>query len=150
MFFRREKPKVPSFDECLQTLSALGIASARKGNGTVAAMRGNVAAIITEKSENCYQIDPIGLVVGNEIGELVDGGNQKYWLTPQGKKVPATADQLRDIHALEEDLREGLGMTSLYNEGLGSINSLHLYDRVKDRDRGVSPRPWEVKESTNA
>lgn len=150
MFFRREKTQVPGFDERLQTISAMGIATARKGNGTVAVMRGPVAAVITEQSENTYKIDPIGLVIGNEIGELVDGGNQKYWLTPHGKKVAATAEQLRAIHALEEDLREGLGMTSLYNEGLGSINSLHLYDRVKDRDRGVAPRAWEVKETSNA
>ena len=148
MFFRREKIHVPSFDECLQTLSQKGITSSRKGEAQAAVMRGPVAAIVTQKAEATYVIDPIGLVIGNEIGELVDGGNQKYWLTPHGQKEPAQADQLHAIHALEEDLREGLGMTSLYNEGLGSVNSLHLYDRVKDRDRGVPTRPWEEK--TNA
>lgn len=145
MFFRREKPHVPSLDECLQTLSRMGITSSRKGDAKAAVMRGPVAAIVTQTAEATYVIDPIGLVIGNEIGELVDGGNQKYWLTPHGKKEPALADQLHSVHALEEDLREGLGMTSLYNEGLGSVNSLHLYDRVKDRDRGVPRRPWEEK-----
>lgn len=145
MFFRREKPHVPSFDERIQTLAQSGITASRKGDGKAVVMRGTYAAVITEKSEDSYLIDPIGVVIGNEIGELVDGGNQKYWLTPHGHKAAATAEQLQAIHALEEDLREGLGMTSLYNEGLGSVNALHLYDRVKDRDRGVPKRAWEDK-----
>lgn len=143
MFFRREKPHVPNFDERLQTLSQLEIKSSRKGNDQVAVMRGVCAALVRRTGEGSYQIDPIGVVVGNEIGELVDGGNQKYWLTPGGKKEAATAEQLRELHSFDEDLKEGLGITSLYNEGLGTINSLHLYDRVKDRDKGEPRRAWE-------
>jgi hypothetical protein len=40
-------------------------------------------------------------------------------------------------------LREGLGLTSLYNEALGTVSTQYLYDRVKDRDHGVPKRAWE-------
>ena len=55
----------------------------------------------------------------------------------------ATADQVKALQNFVEDLREGLGIISLYNESLGSTNEVHLYDRVKDRDFGVPKRPWE-------
>ena len=134
MFFRRQKPHLPTFEERLRTLQGLGIRSSMKGGGSAVVMRGECAAVVKQTDE-AYTIDPLGVVVGQEIGELCDGGNQKYWLTPSGKKEPALAGQLKDLHAFGEDLREGLGLTSFYNEGLGSVNSLHLYDRVKDRNR---------------
>jgi hypothetical protein len=31
----------------------------------------------------------------------------------------------------------------MYNTGLGTICTGHLYDRVKDRDHGADKRPWE-------
>jgi len=134
MFFRRPKPHVSTFEERLRTLQGFGIRSSMKGGGSAVVMRGECAAVVKQTDE-AYTIDPLGVVVGQEIGELCDGGNQKYWLTPSGKKEPALAGQLKDLHAFGEDLREGLGLTSFYNEGLGSVNSLHLYDRVKDRNR---------------
>ncbi len=143
MFFRRPKPQIPTFEERLRLLQGLGIHSSRRGGDSAVVMRGECAAVIKQTGENAYTIDPLGVVAGNEIGELCDGGNQKYWLTPSGKKEPALAEQLKNLHAFGEDLRQGLGLTSLYNDGLGSVNSLHLYDRVQDRDRGEPRRAWE-------
>jgi hypothetical protein len=34
-------------------------------------------------------------------------------------------------------------MESLYNESLGTVSTFYMYDRVKDRDRGVPKRAWE-------
>jgi hypothetical protein len=50
---------------------------------------------------------------------------------------------LKALHEFEEDLKEGLGLESLYNESLGTVSTYYLYDRVKDRDRGVPKRVWE-------
>jgi hypothetical protein len=36
-----------------------------------------------------------------------------------------------------------LGQESYYNESLGTVSTFYLYDRVKDRDRGVPKRVWE-------
>lgn len=147
MFFRREKPHVPTFEERLRSLQGTGISYAMKSSGVAAVMRGECAAVVKQTAEDTYVVDPLGVVIGKEIGELCDGGNQKYWLTPSGRKEAALAEQLKSLHAFGEDLREGLGQTSFYNEGLGSVNALHLYDRVKDRDRGEPRRAWEKVEA---
>ena len=87
--------------------------------------------------------DRAGIAMGGEIAVLVDGGFQKFFRAPSGKKKPALADDLKALHAFEADLKEKLGMKSLYNEGLGTVSTLYQYDRVKDRDRGVPKRIWE-------
>jgi hypothetical protein len=66
-----------------------------------------------------------------------------FLATPSGKQLPAQASQLKGLHAFDEDLREGLGLTSLYNVALGTTSENHLYDRVTDRDKPHTPRPWE-------
>ena len=48
--------------------------------------------------------------------------------------MPALASQLQALHAFDEDLREALGLTSLYNVSLGTTADEHLYDRLEDRD----------------
>ena len=143
MFFRRVKPHIATFDECLKTMAGLGIKSSKKSDAKAAVMRDRCAAVIKTDGSS-YAVDPIGIVVGNEIAVLVDGGNQKFWQAPSGKREPAQAEQLVALHAFAEDVRESLGLTSLYNEGLGSVNASHMYDRVKDRDHGPAHRPWEA------
>ena len=68
-----------------------------------------------------------------------------FWRTPSGKRVPALATQLKALHNFEEDLKEGLGLPSLYNQSLGTTSDLHLYDRVEHRDEAPSPKPWDHK-----
>ena len=85
-----------------------------------------------------------GVVMGNEIGLLTDGGFQKFFLTPSGKRKPALAEELKAIHNFQEDLREALNMTSLYNESLGTVSNLYVYDRVEGRDKGEHGKPWEA------
>ena len=88
-------------------------------------------------------VEPAGVVMSGEIGALVDGGFQKFFQTPTGKRKPALAADLHGLHDFQEDLREALGQDSLYNESLGTVSTLYLYDRVKDRDKGVAKREWE-------
>ncbi len=66
---------------------------------------------------------------------MVNGGYQMFFVTPSGKRRPALASQLQELHGFEEDLRDALGLTSLYNLGLGTTADLHLYDRLAGRDR---------------
>ena len=81
--------------------------------------------------------------MSGEIGALVDGGFQKFFQTPSGKRRPALASDLRALHNFQEDLKEALGLTSLYNEALGTVSTYYQYDRVKYRDQGVPKRAWE-------
>lgn len=143
MFFRRETPKNPSFQERLESLKAKGFASAPWSGGVVRISRGDVAIDLEETGGEVRGASRAGIIVGKEIGALVDLGYQKVFRTPSEKNVPATAPQLKAIHDFEEDLKEGLGRVSLYNESLGTVSTFYLYDRVKDRDRGVPKRVWE-------
>jgi hypothetical protein len=84
-----------------------------------------------------------GVLLNGEIAALVDGGFQKFLQTATGKRRPALASDLEAIHKFEEDLGEALGLTTLYNQALGTVSTRYLYDRLKDRDRGVPKRAWE-------
>ena len=48
------------------------------------------------------------------------------------------------MHAFQEDLREALGLVSLYNESLGTVSNQYIYDRVEERDCAEPKEPWEI------
>jgi hypothetical protein len=143
MFFRREKPAVRSFQEKLNALQSSGFSVSPAASGASRVTRDGYAVDLRETNGDAVVEDRAGVVVGNEIGVLVDGGYQKFFRTPGGKKRPALAADLQALHDFEEDVKESLGMKSLYNESLGTVSTLYQYDRVKDRDRGVPRRVWE-------
>ncbi|MFN0170991.1 MAG: hypothetical protein ACKV22_31625 [Bryobacteraceae bacterium] len=143
MFFRRERPKIFTFEERLQSLKQNGFQVEPLTGGRAQLTRQGYGAIVENASGEVKITVRPGVLVGGEIATLVDGGFQKYFMTPSGRKVPALAEQLKAVHAFQEDLRESAGLTSLYNESLGTTSTRYLYDRVKDRDRGVPRRPWE-------
>ncbi len=80
------------------------------------------------------------ILVAGEPAELVDRGYQKFLKTSQCQ-LPVTADQLATLHRFAEEIKEALGYTSLYNEGLGSVSGRYQYDRVVSRDLPPSSRP---------
>jgi hypothetical protein len=142
MFFRRERLKNPTFAERMENLRKAGLTVASAAGGTVRVSRENCAVDLQEV-DGSVSAGRAGIVMGNEIGALVDGGYQKFFRTPSGKNKPALAGELKAIHEFEEDLKESLGQESLYNESLGTVSTFYLYDRVKDRDAGVPKRVWE-------
>jgi hypothetical protein len=143
MFFRRERPKNPTFEERLTQLKSLGFKIAARTSGGVRVIRGACAVDLENRQDTAHVVESPGILIGNEIGFLVDGGYQKFFRTKSGKTKPALADELKALHDFEEDLKEGLGQQSYYNESLGTVSTFYLYDRVKDRDRGVPKRVWE-------
>ncbi len=142
MFFRRERPKTYTTAERLDQLRAAGFDVATTAGG-VRISRGHLAVDMADQGGELRSVGRAGVKMGDEIGVLVDGGYQKFFSTPAGRKRPALAEELKALHDFEEDLKEALGRTSLYNESLGTVSTLYLYDRVKDRDRGVPKRVWE-------
>jgi hypothetical protein len=143
MFFRRETPKNPSFSERIDNLRKLGFTATPLSGGLVRVSREECAVDLRDQNGTAAPVSPAGIVMGDEIGALVDGGFQKFFRTPTGKKKPALAEELKALHDFEEDVWEGAGQTSLYNQSLGTVSTFYLYDRVKDRDRGVPKRVWE-------
>ena len=142
MFFRRERPRTPSPNERMEALGRAGFQVSSHADG-VRVVHGTCAIDLKEEAGELRGSGRAGILIGQEIGALVDGGFQKFFRTPSGKKKPATADELKDLHDFEEDIKETLGQKSLYNESLGTVSTYYLYDRVADRDRGVPKRAWE-------
>ena len=81
-----------------------------------------------------------GYLLNGEISKLVDHGYQKVLKTTKAEH-PATADHLKALHQFTEELKEGIGAISLYNEGLGTVSESYRYDRVRGRDLPEAERP---------
>jgi hypothetical protein len=143
MFFRNVTPKVPTFEERIAGLKQLGFLSAPESAGTCRITRDGCGAVIEDLGGGKVAIGKPGIVLGNEIAELVNAGYQMFLRTPSGREAPALASHLKTLHAFDEDLREGLGLTSLYNLSLGTTSDAHMYDRVTDRDQGPHSHPWD-------
>ena len=83
--------------------------------------------------------------IGSEISKLVNKGYQQFLKTAK-TEVPATADHLKALQQFTEELKEGLGLPTLYNESLGTVSESYHYDRVENRDKPAADRPkrpWE-------
>jgi hypothetical protein len=145
MFFRNQAPHVDTFEEHLGKLKQAGFDVQREGPGRAKVLRGGNGAIVEDASGGKVKLGKAGVMVGGEIALLISGGYQMFLRTPSGKEVPALAPQLKALHGFDEDLREALGLTSLYNVSLGTTADEHLYDRVEDRDEPHHPRPWEKR-----
>ena len=143
MFFRRERPKNPTFAERVNQLKSLGFTVTPQAGGGVRVSRRGYAVDLEERGDVVHIADRAGILIGNDVGFLIDGGYQKFFRTRAGKTKPALAEELKALHDFEEDVKEGLGQESYYNESLGTVSTFYLYDRVKDRDRGVPKRAWE-------
>ena len=144
MFFRREPTKVLSFEDHLSKARRAGFSVESSADGT-RIERGGIACIARPGEADVPRIaERPGIVMGKEIGALTDGGFQKFFRTPSGKSKPALAEELKAIHDFQEDLREALGLTSLYNEALGTTSNKYLYDRVEGRDQAPTHKPWET------
>src|ERR1700694_1427557 len=86
-----------------------------------------------------------GYLIGSEISKLVNRGYQQFLKTAK-TEVPATADHLKALQQFAEELKEGLGLPTLYNESLGTVSDSYQYDRIQDRDKPKAERPkrpWE-------
>lgn len=143
MFFRRAVPHTFTFDERIANLKELKFDTKRESSGRVLVTRDGCGAIVEDAGNGEMRIGKAGVIVGGEIALLVSRGYQMFLHAPSGREVPALAPHLKKLHAFDEDLREGLGLTSLYNLSLGTTSDEHLYDRVEERDAGPQHHPWE-------
>jgi hypothetical protein len=144
MFFRRNLPKETAFSERLDRLRSAGFTLETLPDARVKAVKHGVAAIVGDEGANQPDIERAGIVVGNEIATLLSGGYQMFLTTPSGKKLPAQAEQLRALHQFEDDAKDALGVTNLYNTSLGTVSRSHAYDRVAGYSKPTR-RPWEKR-----
>jgi len=115
--------------------------------GRVFLKKYNVSAAIQKDGDDGVKIFAYpGYLVGSEISKLVNRGYQQFLKTAKNE-IPATADHLKALHQFSGELKEALGLPSLYNESLGTVSESYQYDRVVDRDKATADRPkrpWEV------
>jgi hypothetical protein len=135
MFFRRQRLRIPSFDERIGQLRQNGFEIGQMGSGNVRVKRGICAALVENVPGSPPRIVVAGISSGEEIAVVTHGGYQMFLVTPGGKKMPATAAHLETLHAFTEDLVVGLGLTSYYNTSLGTICEDHSYDRLRGREK---------------
>jgi len=116
-------------------------------SGRVFVRKYNVSAAIQKSEDGGTKIFAYpGYLVGTEISKLINKGYQQFLKTSK-TEIAATADHLKALHAFSEELKEALGIPSLYNESLGTTSEAYQYDRIVDRDKPVADRkkrPWEV------
>jgi hypothetical protein len=145
MFFRRETAKKLAFSDYLAKACEAGFTVESLGGTKVKVSRQNVAAILEDVPGSAPKIvESAGVMIGPEIGRLVDGGYQKFIITPSGKKRAALATDLHTIHEFEEDLRQALCLPEMYNQSLGTVSNEYIYDRVEGRDQPGAKQPWEI------
>ncbi len=138
-----------SYDEALTWLREHGfdVQEAPGTNGRVFLRKYNVSAAIQKTPEDGVKIFAYpGYLIGSEISKLVNRGYQQF-LKNSKTEIPATAEHLKALQAFSEELKEALGLPSLYNESLGTVSESYQYDRIEDRDKPIvnrPKRPWEV------
>ncbi|MGH9607674.1 MAG: hypothetical protein ACRD3N_18445 [Terracidiphilus sp.] len=148
------KSRRPTFDESIEPLRSHSFAVETykgAGGGTFVSkhVEGHgVGAVLVpgagKAAPPAFAVPP-GILVRGEIARLVDRGYQKFIKSSQ-YELPATATQLHAIHAFSEELRQLTGEISLYNEALGTVSDLYLYDRLQGREQPQPepPQPWEL------
>jgi hypothetical protein len=146
MFFRRQQPKTPSFSERVELLRRAGFGTESLPDGRVKITKNGIGAVVGDEGKNQPAIEKAGVLVGSEIATLLYGGYQMFLETPTGKRIPATAEQLKALHEFEDDVKAALGLVNLYNTSLGTTSRKHMYDRVYEREEGKQPKPSEKKE----
>jgi hypothetical protein len=134
------KVKHPTFDQILTDLRAnqFDVRDLPGVANEVLVEKNGVGAVLKRSPDGkkAFLTANPGFLLGGEISRLLDRGNQKFLKTSK-LEVPATADHLRAVHRFSEELRERTQVDSLYNESLGTVSDVYLYDRVKGREHST-------------
>ena len=122
-----------SYEEALNLLRDHGfdLIEAPGTQGRVFLKKYNCSAAIQKNGDGVKIFAFPGYLIGSEIAKLVNRGYQQFLKTAK-TEVPATADHLKALQQFTEELKEGLGLPSLYNESLGTVSESYHYDRVEN------------------
>src|SRR6202158_494347 len=122
--------------KAIESLAALGfkVGSTR---GVVRVEKYGSGAEFRKGTDELYQMTVLPTIMLKGLfTRLWDAGYQKFLLTDDGQKLPALATHLANLRRFNEELRTALGVPTFYNEALGSVSQISVYDRVK----GVTAR----------
>jgi hypothetical protein len=121
----------------IESLAALGF-SVGSTRGVVRVEKYGCGAEFRKGADAQFQLTVMPtIMLGGKFTRLWDAGYQKFLLTDDGHKLPALAQHLENLRKFNEELRTALGVPTFYNEALGSVSQLSVYDRVKGRPGDV-------------
>jgi hypothetical protein len=123
--------------KAIEGLAALGF-SVGSTRGVVRVEKYGCWAEFRKGTDDHYQLTILPtIMVNGQFTRLWDAGYQKFLLTDDGIKLPALAEHLQNLRKFNEELRTALGVPTFYNEALGSVSQISVYDRVKGRKGAV-------------
>jgi hypothetical protein len=123
--------------KAIESLAALGF-SVGSTRGVVRVEKYGCGAEFRQGPDGLFQMTiPPSIMICGQFTRLWDAGYQKFLLTDDGRKIPALASHLENLRKFNEELRTALGVPTFYNEALGSVSHLSVYDRVKGRPGDV-------------
>ena len=121
----------------MDSLAALGF-SVGSTRGVVRVEKYGCGAEFRQDPDERFRMTVLPtIMVKGQFSRLWDAGYQKFLLTDEGTKLPALASQLVNLRKFNEELRTALGVPTFYNEALGSVSQLSVYDRVKGREGDI-------------
>jgi hypothetical protein len=121
----------------IESLAALGF-TVGSTRGVVRVEKFGCGAEFRKGAEDLYQMTILPTIMLNgQFTRLWDAGYQKFLLTDDSLKVPALAMHLENLRKFNEELRTALGLPTFYNEALGSVSQVSVYDRLKGRKGDV-------------
>ncbi len=123
--------------KAIESLAGLGFAVGST-RGVVRVEKYGCGAEFRKGTDDRYLMTIVPTVMLNgQFTRLWDAGYQKFLLTDEGVKLPALAAHLQNLRKFNEELRTALGVPTFYNEALGSVSQVSVYDRVKGRKGDV-------------
>jgi hypothetical protein len=130
----------------MEGLAALGFAVGST-RGVVRVEKYGCGAEFRQGTDGQYQMTVVPtIMLKGQFTRLWDAGYQKFLLTDDGLKLPALASHLQNLRKFNEELRTALGVPTFYNEALGSVSQVSVYDRVKGRPGDVPDKTVGVHE----
>lgn len=101
--------------------------------GTMGVKKHNCLRYLKRNSQGAWvPSGPPYFIVRGLNCELEDRGYQKFWYANE-KRFPIRVADLNTFHRFDEEVREIMGLKSLYNESLGSTCARTVYDRLSGR-----------------
>jgi hypothetical protein len=120
----------------IESLAALGFAVGST-RGVVRVEKYGCGAEFRKGTDRYQMTIMPTIMLKGQFTRLWDAGYQKFLLTDDGLKIPALATHLQNLRKFNEELRTALGVPTFYNEALGSVSQVSVYDRVKGRKGAV-------------
>jgi hypothetical protein len=135
--------------KAIESLAALGF-SVGSTRGVVRVEKYDCGAEFRKGSDDRFQMTIIPtIMVKGQFTRLWDAGYQKFLITDDGHKLPALATHLENLRKFNEELRTALGVPTFYNEALGSVSQVSVYDRVKGRKGDVPDKTVGVHDTSS-